>query len=55
MSSIKATREGDVLLVGIDRPEKRNALDKAMASGKPAVVDVVSDINGIAPRAWTPS
>ena len=28
---------------------------KAVASGKPAVVDVVSDINGIAPRAWTPS
>jgi hypothetical protein len=26
-----------------------------VASGKPAVVDVVSDINGIAPRAWTPS
>jgi acetolactate synthase-1/2/3 large subunit len=31
------------------------ALDKAVASGKPAVVDVVTDINGIAPRAWTPS
>jgi thiamine pyrophosphate-dependent acetolactate synthase large subunit-like protein len=35
--------------------EIQGALDKAMASGKPAVVDVVSDINGIAPRAWTPS
>jgi acetolactate synthase-1/2/3 large subunit len=35
--------------------EIRDALDKAVASGKPAVVDVVSDINGIAPRAWTPS
>jgi acetolactate synthase-1/2/3 large subunit len=35
--------------------EIQPALDKAMASGKPAVVDVVSDINGIAPRAWTPS
>jgi acetolactate synthase-1/2/3 large subunit len=33
----------------------QGALDKAVASGKPAVVDVVSDINGIAPRAWTPS
>jgi acetolactate synthase-1/2/3 large subunit len=31
------------------------ALDQALDSGKPAVVDVVSDINGIAPRAWTPS
>ena len=35
--------------------ELQSALDKAVASGKPAVVDVVSDINGIAPRAWTPS
>jgi acetolactate synthase-1/2/3 large subunit len=35
--------------------EIQAALDKAVASGKPAVVDVVSDINGIAPRAWTPS
>jgi acetolactate synthase-1/2/3 large subunit len=35
--------------------EIQGALDKAVASGKPAVVDVVSDINGIAPRAWTPS
>jgi acetolactate synthase-1/2/3 large subunit len=35
--------------------EIQDALDKAVASGKPAVVDVVSDINGIAPRAWTPA
>jgi acetolactate synthase-1/2/3 large subunit len=35
--------------------EIQDALDKAVASGKPAVLDVVSDINGIAPRAWTPS
>jgi acetolactate synthase-1/2/3 large subunit len=35
--------------------EIQGALDKAIASGKPAVVDVVTDINGIAPRAWTPS
>jgi len=35
--------------------EIQAALDKAVASGKPAVVDIVSDINGIAPRAWTPS
>ena len=33
----------------------QGALDKALASGKPAVVDVVSDINGIASRAWTPA
>jgi thiamine pyrophosphate-dependent acetolactate synthase large subunit-like protein len=35
--------------------EIQGALDKAVASGKPAVVDVVSDINSIAHRAWTPS
>jgi acetolactate synthase-1/2/3 large subunit len=35
--------------------EIQGAIDQAVASGKPAVVDVVSDINGIAPRAWTPS
>ncbi len=28
------------------------ALEQAAASGKPAVVDVVTDIEGIAPRAW---
>lgn len=35
--------------------EIQGAIDQAVVSGKPAVVDVVSDINGIAPRAWTPS
>jgi acetolactate synthase-1/2/3 large subunit len=30
----------------------RGALDAALASGKPAVVDVVSDIEGIAAKAW---
>jgi acetolactate synthase-1/2/3 large subunit len=35
--------------------EIQGALDQAIASGKPAVVDVVSDIDGIAPRAWSPS
>jgi hypothetical protein len=34
--------------------EMQGTIDEAMASDKPAVVDVVSDINGIAPRAWTP-
>jgi acetolactate synthase-1/2/3 large subunit len=31
-----------------------NALDQAFAAGKPAVVDVKTHIDGIAPRAWTP-
>jgi thiamine pyrophosphate-dependent acetolactate synthase large subunit-like protein len=35
--------------------EIQGALDQAMASDKPAVVDVVSDITGIAPQAWTSS
>ena len=32
----------------------QSALEQALASGKPAVVDVVSDIEGIAPQAWRP-
>ena len=40
--------------VQVRRPgEIRRALEEALASGKPAVVDVVSDIQGIAPRAWS--
>jgi len=31
-----------------------NALDQAFASGKPAVVDVKTHLDGIAPRSWTP-
>jgi acetolactate synthase-1/2/3 large subunit len=34
--------------------EIKGALDAAVASGKPAVIDVVTDILGIAPTAWTP-
>ena len=30
------------------------AIAEGIASGKPAVIDVVSDIEGIADRAWTP-
>ena len=32
----------------------QSALEQAIASGKPAVIDVVSDIEGIAPPAWRP-
>ncbi len=32
-----------------------SALDQAFASGKPAVVDVKTHIDGIAPRAWMPA
>ena len=39
----------------VDQPGQiQSALEQAIASGKPAVVDVVSDIEGIAPPAWRP-
>jgi acetolactate synthase-1/2/3 large subunit len=34
--------------------ELRGALDEAFASGKPAVVDVKTHLDGIAPGAWLP-
>ena len=39
--------------IRVERPnELRSALEQAFASGRPAVVDVASDIEGIAPPAW---
>ena len=39
--------------IRVDRPEDlQGAMREAAASGKPSVVDVVTDIEGIAPRAW---
>ena len=35
--------------------ELANALDQAFAAGKPAVVDVKTHLEGIAPQAWTPA
>ena len=35
--------------------ELSGALDQAFAVGKPAVVDVKTHLDGIAPQAWTPS
>ncbi len=41
--------------IRVDQPGQiQSALEQALASGKPAVVDVVSDIEGIAPQAWRP-
>jgi thiamine pyrophosphate-dependent acetolactate synthase large subunit-like protein len=41
--------------IRVDQPGQiQGALEQALASGKPAVVDVVSDIEGIAPQAWRP-
>jgi acetolactate synthase-1/2/3 large subunit len=42
--------------IRVERPEDiRTALDKAIASNRPAIVEVLSDINAISKRAWTPS
>ena len=35
--------------------ELAGALDQALAAGRPAVVDVKTHLDGIAPRAWTPA
>jgi acetolactate synthase-1/2/3 large subunit len=41
--------------VTVHKPsELASALDQALTAGKPAVVDVKTHIDGIAPRAWTP-
>lgn len=41
--------------VTVHKPgELAGALEQALAAGKPAVVDVKTHIDGIAPRAWTP-
>jgi acetolactate synthase-1/2/3 large subunit len=40
--------------IRVERPgELRSALEQAFAANKPAVVDVVSDIEALAPRAWS--
>ncbi len=42
--------------VTVNKPrELASALDAAFASGKPAVVDVKTHVEGIAPRAWMPN
>jgi len=39
----------------VERPEEiRPALERALASGRPAVVDIVSDIDALAPNGWAP-
>ncbi len=41
--------------IRVEKPsELQGALEQAFAAGKPAVVDVVTDIGGFAPRAWSP-
>ena len=41
--------------IRVDRPDRvADAIDRALSSGKPAIVDVKTDIGGIAPPAWAP-
>ena len=41
--------------ITVNKPsELAGALDQAFAAGKPAVVDVKTHVEGIAPQAWTP-
>jgi len=41
--------------IRVERPEDiRPALEKALASNAPAVVEVVSDVDAMAMRAWRP-
>ena len=47
----------DMGCVGIrveDPNQVQSAIQEALESNKPAVIDVISDIDGIAERAWTP-
>ncbi len=42
--------------ITVNKPgELAGALDRAFASGRPAVVDVKTHVEGIAPRAWMPA
>ena len=42
--------------ITVNKPsELSSALDQAFASGRPAVVDVKTHVEGIAPRTWMPS
>jgi acetolactate synthase-1/2/3 large subunit len=41
--------------IKVDQPGQiQSALEQALASGKPAVVDVVTDIDAMAPQPWSP-
>ena len=42
--------------IRVERPEDiRPALEKALAASCPAVVEVISDVDAMANRAWRPS
>ncbi|PKB61862.1 MAG: hypothetical protein BZY79_01640 [SAR202 cluster bacterium Casp-Chloro-G4] len=52
----KIAESMDCFGITVNKPgEFAGALDQAFASGKPAIVDVKTHIDGIAPRAWMPT
>lgn len=44
--------EADLEVIVTQPREIKRAMEEAIASGKPAVVEVVGDIEGIAPLPW---
>jgi len=41
--------------IRVERPgDIRSAIQRALASGRPAVVDVATDMNAVAPPPWSP-
>jgi acetolactate synthase-1/2/3 large subunit len=52
----RIAEEIGALGIRVEEPgELRGALDQALASGRPAVVDVVTDLEVVAPLAWAAS
>jgi acetolactate synthase-1/2/3 large subunit len=51
----RIANEMGCLGIRVERPDEiREALERAFAADRPAVVDVVSDVNALAPKAWSP-
>jgi acetolactate synthase-1/2/3 large subunit len=51
----RIANEMGCLGIRVERPDEiRPALERAFTAGRPAVVDVVSDVNALAPKAWSP-
>ncbi len=52
----KVAEDLGCLGIRVERPaDIRPALDRALASGRPAVVEVLSDVTAMAKRAWSPT
>ena len=52
----KVAEDLGCLGIRVERPaDIRPALEKALAANRPAVVEVLSDVNAMAARAWIPT